>query len=390
MAMKIMILVPAFGRSSPVQGALLLAKYLHHSGQNVLFVSLDNRFPQHSLSKDIAETGISFDCINARGWFGLINVLPRLQRYIDVKAVDVVLAYEMRPTLITSFLRNVIKMASVRGMLREVYPLYYPYGRFLLSIFTSVQMMALRKMDHVFSMTQAMTEWLVCEGVNPKKISCINNFVDVANISATNRKNKKKHQDITKIGVFCNFVPAKRLDIALKAFGKIVLEYKNNTTHLHLVGDGPLRREIERLAYDLGIVPFCFFHGFLEDPLPLMSQMDLILLTSASEGVPRCLMEALSLGKTVIASNIPGINDLIIHGQTGFLFEAGDVDGLANLIHSVIIDKSYFPPNELVDFMLNNFDVNSCGQIMFQQILKVFENKRQAQQSPQVTLSTNE
>ncbi len=104
--------------------------------------------------------------------------------------------------------------------------------------------------------------------------------------------------------------------------------------------------------------------------------MDLILLTSEAEGVPRCLMEALSLGKTVVASDIPGVNTLIQDKQTGYLFPVGNVEKLASLIDNIIRNKLYLPPERLVNFMLENYDVNNCCEKMLCKINQLFQNKK--------------
>ena len=112
------------------------------------------------------------------------------------------------------------------------------------------------------------------------------------------------------------------------------------------------------MAKKLEISENVVFHGFIPGALHLMNRMDLVILTSEAEGVPRCLMEALSLGKTVIASEIAGIGELIVDGRNGYLFPVGDFEKLAVLINDIISKKLFLSPASLVDFMMKNHDAN--------------------------------
>jgi glycosyltransferase involved in cell wall biosynthesis len=375
--MNVLILVPSFSKSSPVNGAFLLAKYLHENGENVVFVSLDNKEKMPKLLHGLADSGIDYVAMESSGWLGLLGAKRRLQYYVNEKCIDVVLAYEIRPTLLCSFLQGVIKIASVRGMLRDVYPLYYSYWPIILNLFVSAQLFTLKKMDRIISMGGEMTKWLVSEGIDPQKIALVNNFVDVGAIRnvSIEKKNNTTHK-VSNLGVFCNFVPVKRIDDILIAMKKVVKDYGDTAVHLHLAGNGPLDEEMRELVSELEIDAFCSFYGFLDAPLSLMNKMDIVILASSTEGVPRCLMEALSLGKTVVCSDMPGVRDLIIDKQTGFLFDVGDADGLAKLIDSITRNNSYLPPDDLVDFMLKKFDVESCGRVFLTEIRKVFEQKK--------------
>ena len=71
-----------------------------------------------------------------------------------------------------------------------------------------------------------------------------------------------------------------------------------------------------------------------------MNESDIILLTSLHEGLPRCLMEALALGKPVIASNVRGSNDLIEDSKNGFLIDLNDNQAFISKAIKLGSDKS--------------------------------------------------
>lgn len=92
-----------------------------------------------------------------------------------------------------------------------------------------------------------------------------------------------------------------------------------------LVGEGPERRRLESLIRRLGLENRITLLGHLprEQMDSLYRRADVVVLTSRSEGLPLVLMEAMALGKIVLAPNITGIPELIVPAKTGFLYETG-------------------------------------------------------------------
>mgnify|MGYP000061137329 CR=1 FL=1 len=83
------------------------------------------------------------------------------------------------------------------------------------------------------------------------------------------------------------------------------------------------------------------FLGFRTDRMEKLSNFDLFVMTSSSEGIPRCLMEALAMQTPVSAYNIPGIDQLLSHEKTGLLAEFGDTDTLAKYWEKLLFDPEY-------------------------------------------------
>ncbi len=106
--------------------------------------------------------------------------------------------------------------------------------------------------------------------------------------------------------------------------------------HLCLVGEGPERAALEGLCRELGIEGRASFAGFQARPMEWMAAMDVLVLASASEGLPRVILEAMLLGKPVIATDIVGSRELVAHGETGLLYPDGDVEKLAAALDQLI------------------------------------------------------
>ena len=104
------------------------------------------------------------------------------------------------------------------------------------------------------------------------------------------------------------------------------------TSILCLVGDGKERKRLASRARALGISDRVFFTGHRQDACDLIRASDVYVSASKSEGLPFNLVEALGIGKTVIASRIKGHRDLIDDGIDGFLYDPGCAEQLAAMV----------------------------------------------------------
>ena len=108
---------------------------------------------------------------------------------------------------------------------------------------------------------------------------------------------------------------------------------------LHLVGDGPLRSEIENVVQQQNLSSSIFFHGFQKDPLRWIRHADVLLLPSIIEGLPGVILEAFYCKTPVVANNTGGIKEIVIPGQTGHLIELNKNDSFASAVINVLENK---------------------------------------------------
>jgi glycosyltransferase involved in cell wall biosynthesis len=109
---------------------------------------------------------------------------------------------------------------------------------------------------------------------------------------------------------------------------------------LLLVGDGDDRGRLEQRAHDLGLARSCLFLGYQEDVAPWYAVCDAVVLTSASEGTPVTIIEALAAGRAVVATRVGGVPDVVDEGETGFLVRPGDTHALAERLEILARDPS--------------------------------------------------
>jgi glycosyltransferase involved in cell wall biosynthesis len=136
------------------------------------------------------------------------------------------------------------------------------------------------------------------------------------------------------IGYVAEFVPRKRQNDAIAVVKR--LRDGGRECHLVLAGEGPLRREIERLAQASGVGDLCHFTGFRRDTPRIFAALDAFLFPSRQEGLPVALIEAMSMRLPSVATRIRGNEDVIVDGVNGTLVHLSDIDGMACAIRSLL------------------------------------------------------
>ena len=107
-----------------------------------------------------------------------------------------------------------------------------------------------------------------------------------------------------------------------------------------IAGDGPDREQLQNLAAELRVEHRVVFLGFRQDIAELLSCCDVFVLPSLFEGLCLVILEAMAAGKPVVATDIDGTNDVIIHGETGLLAPPANAEDLAAAIRRVLDDPS--------------------------------------------------
>ena len=173
------------------------------------------------------------------------------------------------------------------------------------------------------------------------RVSCIHNGIDLEAVRVTTSREafRRKWQipeDAVVIGTVGRLVPVKGHAILLDATR--ILQASIGNVALVLVGDGPLRKDLEANAKRLGLEKSVIFAGQQDQSYDFMNMMDVFVLPSLHEGIPMVVLEALALQRPVVATRVGGIPEVIEHGQTGFLAEPSDASSLARLLQRLVED----------------------------------------------------
>ena len=123
-----------------------------------------------------------------------------------------------------------------------------------------------------------------------------------------------------------NFRTVKRAEDVVSVFAKLTAK---QPSRLVLVGDGPERPRVLMRAEELGVRDRVMFLGKHTSVHEVLSCADLFLLPSASESFGLVALEAMACGAPVVASNVGGLPEVIEHGTSGYMFDVGDIDAMA-------------------------------------------------------------
>ncbi|MDX5479269.1 MAG: glycosyltransferase, partial [Cyclobacteriaceae bacterium] len=102
------------------------------------------------------------------------------------------------------------------------------------------------------------------------------------------------------------------------------IKEQNPNIHLWLVGDGPLKYQIENFVSENNLESNVHFTGFIDNPLDYIASAHALLLPSIIEGLPGVILEAMLYETPVIAYNIGGISEVLKHKKTGWLVAPGN------------------------------------------------------------------
>lgn len=173
-------------------------------------------------------------------------------------------------------------------------------------------------------------------GIPKRKLDVILNGVDSRRYKPLQKKRKLFDSEKIIIGNVARLAVEKDQFTLLRA-AKIVLETYRNIQFV-LVGDGDQRSKLEALANSIGIQQWVTFLGMRNDIEEIVPEMDVFVLSSTTEGVSLTLLEAMSCGIPIIATNVGGNAEVVIDKANGFITPARDERAIAEKMIKLIDD----------------------------------------------------
>jgi len=187
---------------------------------------------------------------------------------------------------------------------------------------------------HVVAVSsQLKSDMIHNDKINPDKISVIANGID-ENTYNINIDKSKKREDLNidagklVLGVCARLSEQKGHTYLLQALAEL------NRTAQHkwqllVIGDGPLKNELQNYAAELGISAHISFLGARMDVPELLKVIDIFILPSIWEGMPLTILEAMAAGKAIIASNVGGVPEVLENEVDGIIFPSRDIHALS-------------------------------------------------------------
>lgn len=191
----------------------------------------------------------------------------------------------------------------------------------------------------IICVSDDVAQSLLAQGVRRDLLTVVHNAIDVEQALPQQVKPESVAHGSIVVGTVGQLVARKAVHHLLEAAARVV---SNGSLQLHLlvVGDGPEAETLQARARELGLAEHVQFAGFQPQPLPWIAAMDIVVLASEKEGLPRVLLEAMLLSKPVIASAVVGSKELVVDGDTGLLYPFGDIDRLAQAMATLAADPA--------------------------------------------------
>lgn len=177
----------------------------------------------------------------------------------------------------------------------------------------------------IVTVSDSIQKYIIADiGILQDKLITIHNGISVTHYQPT------KNDSVLKLITVGRLAAIKNHRMMFEAL-KICVEV-NRDMHLTIVGDGPERQALEEYARDLQLSNYITFLGFRNDVQELVSGHDIFVMSSDYEGISIAILEAMSMAKPVVSTNVGGVPETIQHYKTGLISPKGDAPKFASAI----------------------------------------------------------
>jgi glycosyltransferase involved in cell wall biosynthesis len=242
-------------------------------------------------------------------------------------------------------------------------------------LFVWLERFAARLADKLIVVSGALGEWgLGLRVGKPEQYITIYSGIEIDKFQVKINVIEQKHQlgispEDNVIGVVSKLWEGKGHKSILQAAKNVIT--KVPSVKFVFVGEGYLRKKLEALTQQLGLSDYVIFTGFRTDIPQLTSIFDVAILASLYEGLGRVLLEAMVLGKPVIATKVGGVVDVVDDGKTGLLIPPNNPTLLSQAIIRLLSDGDL--RNRMGRAGRDKIGVKFSAKTMVAQIQKIYE-----------------
>ena len=194
--------------------------------------------------------------------------------------------------------------------------------------------------DAVVANSQAGSEYVSGRGIPQDKIRVIYNGINPDRLKADAQRVAEIRTQLGDgpiVGTVASLTDAKDHATLIKAVGGLVSRFPD--IRLALVGDGHRRGDLVELSSSLGLARNIVFFGHQRQVADYVAAFDVAALSSCdNEGCSNFLLEAMGMGKPVVATDVGGNRELVSSGENGYLVPIGDARGLSSAIERLLHD----------------------------------------------------
>jgi len=296
-------------------------------------------YPVGDLQEFASEKGIQAFTLDAKVNFFLAAI--RLWRILNQYSIDIVHVYGFRADILC---RMVLLFSKTKVLVSAIHSVYQecPKSIFIIDkLLSSLVNLYISNSHCGAEFHQLNTD------IDKDKYYVAHSGVDVTvfkknNIKSNFRKINNISDDALIITMLAGITGQKGHDIAVKALSSIKNKYLENDFKLVFVGHDYVGGDIQDLSVERDVNERVMFLGFCNPKTvhKVMSATDIFILPSLREGLPTVVIEAMSYGLPVVASDVGGTSELLLDGETGFLVIPANIDSLIEKLSVLMKDES--------------------------------------------------
>lgn len=274
-------------------------------------------------------------------WADLLAI-AKMQRLFRHLKPDIVHTHTAKAGFIG---RMAARLARVPIIAHTVHglPFYEGQSPLVYNLYKRLELFAAGQTDLLFSQNREDQKTL--ENLLNRKVVYEGNGIDIERFDGLSKvseieKRAELHipDDKFVIGFFGRFEPVKGHSFFVRSIAELVKRYPE--VLCLLAGGGPLEQRIREMVHAYELQENIWFLGYRRDVPELMKAIDVLVLPSRKEGIPRVVMEAMAAKKPVIATEVLGNREVVDHGETGYLFEWGNSQNFVAVMTRLIDNPS--------------------------------------------------
>ena len=327
---KVLLLIPTLDRSGAEKQFTLLATRLPKDEFEVHSATLTRGGPYEA---DLRDAGIPLTALNKRMKFDPA-ALFKLRKLVRKLKPDVLHTWLFAANAYGRM--AVSKAATTRVLVGERCVDLWKSGWQL-----QIDRLLSSRATRLIGNSAAVAQFYRQQGFPDERIVVIPNGVDVAEPASVSRDAVLAEFDIPPgakvIGFVGRLARQKRVNDLVWAMQ--LLRQLTDNVYFLVIGDGPERPRLTRLARQLTCDALTRFVGHRNDAARLIGLLDVFWLASDFEGMSNSVMEAMAAAVPVVVSDIPTNRELVVDGETGFFVKVGDSVGFAQFADRILADR---------------------------------------------------
>jgi len=327
---KVLLMTPSLNYGGEELSTINIARELMARGHKVAYMSSGG-----PIEKFLRRYSIRFvkANINGRGPVGIVRGAAEIYRFLKKEPASIIHAQTPWPALMSRFAVTLSKQKIPviwhdRGIRRR----NYPYMARLANLF----------FDFVITNSDDEKKLLLACGLSPAKVRRIHNGLNIPDHEKKSSGIRLKlgiDPDAFLVGAIGRMVKEKGFDWLIKAAAELEAAGFGRKVNYLLVGDGPLKAKLQKMAFDMKLGKKIFFAGFTDDVSGIMKDLDVLAVPSEFEPFGNVVLEGMYAGVPVVASKVGGIKEIISDGQDGLLIEPRDPSAIAKAIQMLMSNK---------------------------------------------------